>query len=218
MAPQQFEHQQHQQQKFHDAAVQHAHHQHQQPIRVGNYAVQQPRKSFQGASDNHLEELIQACQQPRMNENTHDVEDVGGRQMSQMRQERTLVPFFEGGDSTGVGNAALEWPVGNGHGNGSHGVNGMNGKQGARKTNGSSSNNNNKQLVNGTPKHAKGKKGQQQPGNQVKSPKHGGGLQHFQQNRPGHVHSQQRSSKFAGPAFTVSPGPDRLPMPSGKLL
>jgi hypothetical protein len=210
-----------QQQKFHEDAVQkHAQHGH-QPIQIGNYAVQQPRKSFQGASDGHLEELISACQQPRLQENIHDIEEVGGVQMNKMKQERTLVPFFDAGSSEGSENAALDWPVSNGsQAKGKHGGAKHNKKQ---LLSNAEASNHNSQQVKYQQGRAGGKKGGEKGGKiggSVKSPKHGGN-QHFTQNKPGHVHSFQRGnngSKFAGPAFTVSPVPEKLPMPSGKLL
>ncbi len=223
------EHQQHQQQhssmpQFHDKGIAHGSTIPQQfhesalggsrlgstqPIRVGNYAVQQPRKAFQGASDGHLEELIQACNQQRVAAGpTRDVEDVGGRVTG---VERPLVPFFESGD--GADGGLFDWPARTDGGiNASNGA--MNGKKKGKT----------QMAAQGAAKQGKGKKQhnqqqqhqqQQQP---VKSPKHAGNG-HFQQgkhSRPGHVHAQQRNGKFAGSSFTVSPTPDRLPMP--KLL
>ena len=192
-------------QQFHEAALSGSNGSSHQPIRVGNYAVQQPRKAFQGASDGHLEELIQACNQPRAATGpTRDVEDVGGRVIG---GERPLVPFFEAGD--GADGGVFDWPARK-HENGKLKANGAaNGKKNTKQV----------MTTGGAPKHGKGKKHNQQNQQQVKSPKHSPPV-HFQQgkqNRPGHVHAQQRNGKYAGSSFTVSPTPDRLPMPS-KLL
>lgn len=194
-------------QQFHESALGGSRLGSTQPIRVGNYAVQQPRKTFQGASDGHLEELIQACNQPRVATGpTRDVEDVGGRVTG---GERPLVPFFESSD--GADGGVFDWPARTGGDiKVSHGA--MNGKKSTKQA----------ATHSGAAKPVKGKKQNQQQQQQqpppVKSPKHAGNG-HFQQgkhSRPGHVHAQQRNGKYAGSSFTVSPTPDRLPMP--KLL
>jgi len=215
-------------QQFHDAAQASSGSQH--PIRVGNYAVQQPRKSFQGASEGHLDELIQACNQPRavsggaaalttqttqttQTTRPNDGQDVGGGVLG---TERTLVPFFsdasagEGGSNPG----AFDWPAGGkGIGVGGKGV----GKGGTVSKGAANGNTGRRQQQHGDTRKKKGQ-------NQVKSPKHAGGpaphhQQQHQHQRPSHVHSNQRSaaSRYAGSSFTVSPSADRLPMPS-KLL
>lgn len=194
-------------QQFHESALGSRLGSSNQPIRVGNYAVQQPRKSFQGASDGHLEELIQACNQPRVAMGpTRDVEDVGGRVAG---GERPLVPFFESGDGAARADGGLfDWPARTDVSiKACHGA--TNGKKSTKQV----------ATEDGAPKHGKGKKHHQQPQPPpAKSPKHAGNG-HFQQgkhSKPGHVHAQQRNGKFAGSSFTVSPTPDRLPMP--KLL
>lgn len=185
-----------------------------QPIRVGNYAVQKPRNSFQGASDSHLDELIQACNQPRGGSGaamggavstavsvTRDVEDVGGRIVG---GERTLVPFFGGEESTG-NNRAFDWPA-------KPSAPGKSGNKARNNGTVAKSNSNASSKAN-----KKGGNSRDGASHQVKSPKHVGGHQQPHQ-RPSHAHSNQRTAtRFAGSSFTVSPSADRLPMPS-KLL
>ena len=204
-------------QQFHDAQA--ASSGSQQPIRVGNYAVQQPRKSFQGASEGHLDELIQACNQPRavsggaaaltaLTARTAQTTRTTQTNDGVLGTERTLVPFFsdssagEGGSNPG----AFDWPAGG------KGV----GKGGSVAKGAANGNTGRRQQQHGDTRKKKGQ-------NQVKSPKHAGGpaphhQQQHQHQRPSHVHSNQRSaSRYAGSSFTVSPSADRLPMPS-KLL
>lgn len=189
-----------QQQRFHDSAMAEQHH---GPIRVGNYAVQQPRKGFKGDSDEHVDELISACAQHNNSVKHKDiVHEVGGLQM--MKNERTLVPYFGGDEQNFSQDKALEWPV-----TGGHRKAGSNGTIMSKK--------------NGKKKIA---------GDQKKLDRqHGNGTLHKQQrqdyheNKHGHQHAHQRQNsksqkngKYAGPAFTVSPVPENLPMPSKLFL
>lgn len=189
-----------QQQRFHDSAMAEQPH---GPIRVGNYAVQQPRKGFKGDSDEHVDELISACAQHNNSvKENHTIQEIGGLQM--MKNERTLVPYFGGSEDNFSMGGALEWPV-----------------KGDQRKSG-----NNKSVVS----RKNGKKKAQ--GDQKKAEKHQGNgnphkqqRQDFHENKHGHQQAHQRqyskpqkSGKYAGPAFTVSPVPENLPMPSKLFL
>lgn len=156
------------------------------PIRVGNYAVQQPRKGFKGDTDLMVDELISACQK-----NESQLQDVGDLQTT--KKERTLVPFFAGQEAVDNGalSSALEWPVGRG-----------------RKDDGKRNKKGKKQVIgDSNSKPAKAVFQQQGHG---KSQKQGHHEQRQQQ--------QQQKGRYAGPAFTVSPVPEKLPMPSKLFL
>jgi hypothetical protein len=163
-----------QQQRFHDSAMAEQHH---APIRVGNYAVQQPRKGFKGDSDEHVDELISACAQHNNSvKENNAIQEVGGLQM--MKNERTLVPYFGGVEDAFSQGDALEWPVKGGRRKGGNNGNVVSKKNGKKKG----------------------------AGDQNKTEKHQGN------SKP------QKSGKYAGPAFTVSPVPENLPMPSKLFL
>ena len=184
-----------QQQRFHESTMAEQHH---GPIRVGNYAVQQPRKGFKGDSEDHVDELISACAQHNNSvKENRVIQEVGGLQM--MKNERTLVPYFGGVEDDFSQGDALEWPV-----------------KGGRRKGGSqivSKNNNGK------------KKGDQRKLDKGNGNPHKTQHQEYHENKHGHQHAhqrnktkQQKSGKYAGPAFTVSPVPENIPMPSKLFL
>lgn len=192
---------QQQRQHFHDSAMADQHH---GPIRVGNYAVQQPRKGFKGDSDDHVDELLSACAQHNNSVKENDViQEVGGLQM--MKNERTLVPYFGGCDHDNVHDKALEWPVQGGRHKSGKGIVNAGKKNGKKKVSGEQKKAET-QFGNGTPQK------QHRQERQQRDNKHGHQHAHQRQNKP------QRNGKFAGPAFTVSPVPENLPMPSKLFL
>lgn len=187
-----------------------------QHIRVGNYAVQQPRKGFKGDSEGHVDELISACQAGSSGvvHEYNNTAEVGGLQM--MKKERTLVPYFGGNDAMyntdGVLAEALEWPDTKRH-----------------HKNRTPNNKNAIMTANGTPGHHKkhGKKQVSEYANN-KPPKVNQYVDRnmhqqrdFLNKNTNSFQRQQKahgSGKFAGPGFTVSPVPEKLPMPSQKLF
>mmetsp|Transcript_7365 Transcript_7365/g.14762 ORF Transcript_7365/g.14762 Transcript_7365/m.14762 type:complete len:217 (-) Transcript_7365:1138-1788(-) len=171
------------------------------PIRVGNYAVQQPRKGFKGDTDLMVDELISACQK-----NESQLQDVGDLQKT--KKERTLVPFFAGGEAVdGALSSALEWPVGRGN-NHHHGMTVKNGRGKAHeKKDDAKRNKRGKKQVTGDANNKPAKAVFQQQG--YGKPTHKQGH---------HEQRQQQKGRYAGPAFTVSPVPEKLPMPSKLFL
>eukprot|EP00889_Picochlorum_renovo_P000885 jgi/Picre1/27915/NNA_000877.t1 len=138
--------------------------------------------------------------------NESQLQDVGDLQKT--KKERTLVPFFAGGEAVdGALSSALEWPVGRGN-NHHHGMTVKNGRGKAHeKKDDAKRNKKGKKQVTGDANNKPAKAVFQQQG--YGKPTHKQGH---------HEQRQQQKGRYAGPAFTVSPVPEKLPMPSKLFL
>ena len=142
------------------------------------------RGGFKGDGEGHVDELIRACEKKPM------VAVVDGTV-----KERELVPFFDMGYTNGMDTtlaSTLEWPDGRQRRRGHYG----------KYTNGHSPTH---QRSNTPARFSNNKKATAQPAQTAVGNK--GSKKNMKK-------LQDEPEKFAGPAFTVSPVPESVPLPS----
>jgi hypothetical protein len=125
----------------------------------------QPRRSFKGDQEAHIDRLVAACQK----------HEVGTAEI----KERPLVPFFDTSSDPSAFKSLEQFS-----------------SMGIKKENASSK-----------LKHSKSTDGKQQQQQQQGKKK-----------KKAAQHQHRSNSAYAGPAFTISPTPDSLPIPTSSLL